>query len=92
MSYFPGSPISDRIRVELIEADVEQVFGLVDLADAEAQSGNALKSKRILEDAESVFLDIERRLAHLGTSESFPFLALVEELRRSIDTVRSRPL
>lgn len=87
-SYLPGSPISDRIRVELIEADVEQVFGLVDVAEAEAESGNASKSSRILDDAESGLVDIVWCLAQIGTPESFPF-ALVEELRRSINAIRS---
>jgi hypothetical protein len=85
-----NSPVSSRIRRELIEAAVEQAFGLVDLAEEAALRGNSQTATRILADAERVYLDIEERLSRLDAREIGPFLPLVAELRNSIDKARRR--
>ncbi len=77
----------ERIRLELIEADIEQGFGLVDLAGA---AGDAGEAGRIVADADRVYLDIQQRLTSLGPEGSAPFVLLVAELRRSIEQARAR--
>ncbi len=75
---------SDRIRVELIEADVDMAFGLVDDALEEFHDGNAEYARAALNDAQKVLTDIEARLGNIGTTDSAPFGPLVDELRRAI--------
>jgi hypothetical protein len=51
----PNEPIhraSDRVRVELIEADVDIAFGLVDDALEEFHDGNVTYARAALGDAE----------------------------------------
>ena len=79
----------DKILIELIEADVEIGFGLVDAAKGYRVSGQPELIFRVLQDAADVLADIERRLHELGDSESLPFHPLVAELRNEIAGVRS---
>jgi hypothetical protein len=79
----------DRIRQELIEADVEQGFSLVDMAEEEAVLGNYEGVSRIVQAAERVLQDIEQRLAPLQDIDAYPFRPLVGELRRAIESARS---
>jgi len=76
--------LADKILVQLIEADVDIGFGLVDEARAFHASGQPAFSSRALHDAEDVLADIVRRLQRLGESESVPFHPLVTELRNEI--------
>lgn len=76
--------------VELIEADVEIGFNLVDLAETERSSGHHSLASQILKDAEVVFCDIQQRLLRIGTLESRPFEPLAGELRRAIDRAKAR--
>jgi hypothetical protein len=75
--------------VQLVEADVEAGFSLVDDAASQHCRGNLDFSKRALEQAEAILRDIEQRLVQLGLEESEPFLPLVDELRREISTAKS---
>jgi len=76
--------VSDQVLIQLIEADVESGFGLVDEAKAYGLQGNRQFSSRALQAAEAVVADIEQRLADLGDSQAVPFLPLVAELREQI--------
>jgi hypothetical protein len=87
MSHPVGYPLRDRIGVHLIEAGVETAFTLVDMA--KEQSSSSLSS-RVLESAEEVFGDIERRLERLSRAQQSPFQHLVHELRREIDRAHLR--
>lgn len=80
-----GPGASARIPVELVEADFEIAFNLVDMAETEASLGDRARASRAIDDAEEVFRDIETRLLRLGTPGSQPFTPLVGELRREID-------
>jgi len=80
--------LSDQVAVQLIEADVEGGFGLVDEARAYRAQGNCEFSAKALQEAEAMVADIERRLARLGDSEAVPFLAIVAELREQIAAVQ----
>jgi hypothetical protein len=76
--------LADKILIQLIEAEVESGFALVDDAKAYRSSGQAGLSWRALQDAEEVVEDIEFRLKQLGDSQSEPFHPLVTELRDEI--------
>jgi hypothetical protein len=76
--------VSDQVMVQLIEADVESGFGLVDEARAYRAQGNCEFSARALQEAEAIVAGIEHRLAQLGDSEAVPFFPLVAELREQI--------
>ncbi len=84
MPYPKQRNLEDKILIQLIEADVEIGFGLVDEAKAFHSSGQPEFSLRALQDAEDVVLDIQRRLHRLGEAESIPFHPLVAELRNEI--------
>jgi len=82
---------SDQMMVQLIEADVDIGFGLVDEARAYLFNGQADFSSRALQNAEEVVADIERRLEQLGEAAA-PFLPLVAELRNEISAAhREKP-
>ncbi len=76
--------VSDQVLIQLIEADVESGFGLVDDAKAHRMRGNGQFSSRALQEAEAVVADIEQRLAQLGDAEAGAFLPLLAELREQI--------
>jgi len=76
---------SERVRLDLIEADVDMAFGLVDDARDEFREGNQIYAQRALEDARRALADIETRLRELGSDRSSPFGPPVEELRKFIN-------
>lgn len=83
--------LAKRILIQLIEADVEMGFGLVDEAKAFRASGQPEFSYRALQDAENILVDIDLRLRRLGDSESVPFRPLVSELRNEITAAEREP-
>jgi hypothetical protein len=83
-------PLKDRIERELIEADVEMGFRLVDIAGDAAGDEDAAFAVHAAESAEEVCRDIDQRLARLTESAREPFVPLVQELRREIESTRSR--
>ncbi len=86
-----GRKVADKIAVQLIEADVEIGFALVDQVKVYQASGQPQFSSRALHDAKDVVVDIERRLGQLGDSESWPFNPLVTELRDEIAALERGP-
>ena len=86
----PGCPLGKRIEVELVEADVEIGFSLVDLAGQEFQSGHTSVAARVLHDADDVLEDIEQRLSRLNNGDRESFGPLVAELRREVTDAKSR--
>lgn len=84
MPYPIKRKLSDLVAVQLIEADVESGFGLVDEARAYRIEGNSEFSSRALEEAAAVVVDIEKRLQRLSKLEAAPFASLVAELREQI--------
>jgi hypothetical protein len=88
MSHPIGCPLRERIGVEFLEADVEAVFTLVDMAESECGLGHRKLASDVIGNAETVFDDIERRLSRLEPEARSPFAALVEELRRQIELAR----
>jgi hypothetical protein len=81
--------LQDRVCLDLIEADVDIAFGLVDDAREEFHDGNQLYALRALKDAVRTLTDIEQRLRNLGPDRSRPFGPLVDELRKSIDEAQA---
>jgi hypothetical protein len=76
-----------QVLIQLIEADVDIGFGLVDDAKAYRIAGRSEFLARALLDASEIVADIERRLQQIGDSESAPFLPLLAELRSEIAAV-----
>ena len=76
--------------MELIEADVEIGFALVDSALGELHAGNPRFARRALQDAEKVLIDIEQRLQELDDEHSRPFGPLVDELRKAVHAAESK--
>jgi hypothetical protein len=62
----------DKVLVELIEADVDIGFGLVDDAKVYRASGQAELTSRALQNAAGVLADVEERLKELEDFESGP--------------------
>jgi hypothetical protein len=89
VSRVPGLGSSHRMAIELVEADCEIGFGLVDIAELESHSGDRGLAVRALDDADKVILDIEERLIRLAERNRTPFGPLVCELRRQIERARS---
>ncbi len=82
--------VAERITRELIEADFEIVFNLIDLSQAELERGDRPAASSVLQDAEDVFRDIERRLTLIGDEKSQPFSSLIGELKRQKALAKSR--
>jgi hypothetical protein len=80
--------VSDQVLIQLIEADVESGFGLVDDAIAHRMQGNGQFSARALQEAEAIVADIEQRLRKLAADEAAPFAPLLQELRSQIASAR----
>ncbi len=83
-----GRKVTDKVFVELIEADVEIGFALVDEAKAYRAAGQPELSTRALLNTEDILADIENRLLQLGDSGSGPFRLLVIELRNEITSLK----
>lgn len=78
---------AEQVRIQLIEADVEIGFGLVDDAMAYRMTGRPELCLRALHDATEIVADIERRVEKLAASDADSFLPLVAELRNEIAAV-----
>jgi len=72
-----GGKLAYKILVQLIEADVETGFALVDQAKVLPCLGPAEFSSRVLQVAEDTVADIERRLQRLGDLNLDPFIPLL---------------
>ena len=75
-----GTTPDRRIRVELVEADLEIGFSLVDLMESCPS-----QTARLLNDAEEIYQDVLARVSRLDNSDRCSFGPLVAELRRAID-------
>lgn len=85
MTHPVGRTVAEKIRIQLIEADVEIGFTLVDEANAYRACGRAEFSQAVLQNAQAIIADIELRLRRLGDSQSGPFRPLLTELRNEIE-------
>lgn len=84
MSHPIQGKLKDKLLVDLIEADVDMGFGLVDDAKAYKMSGQTELTSRALQNATTVLADIERRLCDVGEPASALFQPLIAELRNEI--------
>ena len=75
-----GSTPLHRVQVELVEADIEIGFELID--SIETFPGEAA---RLVADAEDVYRDAQARIGRLEPAEQAGFQPLMTELRRAID-------
>jgi hypothetical protein len=79
---------SQRVTREIIEADFEIAFSLIDLAPVNP-SDNAWEA-HALSDAEDVVNDIERRLQLQSPDDRRPFGPLLGELKRQLARAKCR--
>jgi hypothetical protein len=75
-----GTSPDHRVRVELVEADLEIGFSLIDLVESCPS-----EAARLVSDAEEIYQDVLARLQRLENSERQNFEPLVAELRRAIN-------
>ena len=75
-----GTAPDHRVSVELVEADIEIGFCLVDLVES-----CPADAARLVANAEEVYDDVLARLTRLEPAERSNFQPLVTELRRAID-------
>ena len=75
-----GTAPDHRVSVELVEADIEIGFCLVDLVESRPAD-----AARLVANAEEVYDDVLARLTRLEPAERSNFQPLVTELRRAID-------
>jgi hypothetical protein len=68
------------VRVEMVEADIEIGFRLIELVESWPAAAG-----RLVADAEGVYADVLARLARLEPPVRANFEPLVAELRRAID-------
>jgi hypothetical protein len=79
---------SQRVTKEILEADFEIAFSLIDLAPVNP-SDHAWEA-HALHDAEDVVHDIERRLELQEPNERWPFGPLLGELKRQLAQAKCR--
>ena len=72
--------------VELVEADIEIGFQLVDMLEVWPA-----ESARLMSDVEDVYADVQRRVLGLPPEERKNFEPLIGELRRAIDLAKAEP-
>jgi hypothetical protein len=75
-----GTTPDHRVRVELVEADLEIGFCLIDLVESCAS-----QTARLVSDAEDVYQNVLARIQRLEATERHSFEPLAAELRRAID-------
>ena len=75
-----GTTAEQRVSVELVEADIEIGFCLVDLVES-----CPADAARLVANAEEVYEDALARITRLEPAEQSSFEPLVNELRRAID-------
>jgi hypothetical protein len=80
--------VADQIAIQLIEADVDIGFALVDEAKAYRAAGQSQFSVGAIKEAARVLVAIEERLQRLGEYETRPFVNLIRELRKEIAAVQ----
>ena len=90
MSQARREHVSERIPKELIEADFEIAFTLIDMSLAEFDHGHHESASRALHDAGDVLTDIERRLKLIGTYDQQSFEPLVGELKRALSLAQGQ--
>ena len=81
--------VPERIPAELIEADIEIAFSLVDMAEECLRERDVISAGRVLRDADDVLLDIRRRVAALCSEKRWPFDPLLGEVNRAIALAKS---
>ena len=81
-----GTAPDHRVSVELVEADIEIGFCLVDLVES-----CPADAARLVANAEEVYEDALSRITRLEPAERSSFEPLVTELRRAIDLALPPP-
>lgn len=78
------SGIGERVPREIIEADFEVAFNLVDMAQSESKD-NRQVAAQLLHKAEGMLEDIRTRLQRMTAAQREPFEKRCEELGQAIE-------
>jgi hypothetical protein len=82
------SGFAARFSPELIDADFEIAFSLVEMASTEACRGHTQLAPPLLQRAEGILGSIRERLLRLDASRTQPFEARCNELSEAIESAR----
>jgi hypothetical protein len=82
------SGFGERVPRELIDADFEVAFSLVEMAATESNRGNVQLTSQLLQRAEGILGSIRERLLRLDVSRSQPIDARCVELSEAIESAR----
>lgn len=88
---YPGAGVR-RVSVDVLEADADIGFSLVDMAEAERRIEDFVAASRALQEAENVYSGIKVRMARLSGEQCAGLEGLLGELRRAIDAARQRAM
>ncbi len=84
---YPGAGLR-RVSVDLLKADVDIGFSLVDMAEAEQRIEDFTAASRALQEAENVYTGIKARMTDLSADQCASLERLVNQLRGAIDAAR----
>jgi hypothetical protein len=79
-----------RVSVDVLEADADIGFSLVDMAEAERRIEDFVAASRALQEAENVYSDIKVEMTRLSGDQCAGLVGLLGELRRAIDAAQQR--
>jgi hypothetical protein len=82
------SGIGERVPRELIHADFDIAFSLVDMARVESGRDNVQLASQLLQKAERMLDDVQGRLLRLTASQKEEFEARCRELAQAIELVK----
>ncbi len=83
------SGIGERVPRELINADFDVAFSLVEMAGVESRRHNAELASQLLRRAEGMLDEIQRRLVRLTPSQKEAFEARCLELAQAIERAKA---
>ncbi len=84
MAYPMRRKVANQVAIQLIEADVDIGFALLDEARTFRAYGQPALCAHVLGEAADIVADIQRRLQELECSEAGAFRSLVVELQNAI--------
>lgn len=82
------SGIGERVPREIIDADFEVAFSLIEMAQSESNRDNKSLASQLLRRAEGMLEDIRGRLQRMTAAQRESFEKRCEELSRAIELAR----
>ena len=82
------SGFGERVPRELIDADFEIAFSLVEMATTESSHGNTQIASQLLQRAEGILASVRERLLRIDASRAQAFEARCVELGEAIESAK----